>query len=142
MPQGVCLFECVCAPSGHAVVSPSQHVSTASRALYAAPVDASGWVKMHSQQVTCDHCAAAVVCAVCCSMSMVIEDIVPLDPNDPSVVTAAITSVVETDLPFTQLGEGDNRVSRLAKQCMQARINSGAMRSCASSGLPTVCWGR
>lgn len=57
------------------------------------------------------YCAVGV-CAVCCSMSMVIEDIVPLDPNDASVVTAAITSVVETDLPFTQLGEGDNRVRR------------------------------
>lgn len=50
-------------------------------------------------------------CFLCCdSMSMVIEDVVPMDSDDPNVVTAAITSVVEQDLPFTQLGEGDTRV--------------------------------
>jgi hypothetical protein len=43
-------------------------------------------------------------------MSMVVEDIVPMGSDDPNVVTAAITSVVEQDLPFTQLGEGDTRV--------------------------------
>jgi hypothetical protein len=38
------------------------------------------------------------------------EDIQQLDPSDPSLVRAAIGSVKQTDLPFTQLGEGDNRV--------------------------------
>jgi hypothetical protein len=49
------------------------------------------------------------------SMSMVEEDITPLDPADPSLVLANITSVkdLDSDCPYTQLGEGDNRVSVL-----------------------------
>jgi len=38
------------------------------------------------------------------------EEIVPLDPEDPTVVTATITSVTDIDLPFTQLADGDKRV--------------------------------
>lgn len=43
-------------------------------------------------------------------MSMVEEEVVPLDPNDPTVVTAAINNVVHIDLPYTQLSDGDTRV--------------------------------
>jgi hypothetical protein len=75
-------------------------------------------------------------------MSMVIEDIVPMGSDDPNVVTAAITSVVEQDLPFTQLGEGDTRVRAVghqAKQLAQLVVGCCGQRhaewllSCASS---------
>lgn len=43
-------------------------------------------------------------------MNMVEEEIEPLDPNDPTVVSAAISNVVHLDLPYTQLSDGDTRV--------------------------------
>eukprot|EP00882_Tetradesmus_deserticola_P033080 GHRQ01037754.1.p1 GENE.GHRQ01037754.1~~GHRQ01037754.1.p1 ORF type:complete len:292 (+),score=84.52 GHRQ01037754.1:643-1518(+) len=43
-------------------------------------------------------------------LSLEPEDIEQLDASDPSLVRASIGSVTQTDLPFTQLGEGDNRV--------------------------------
>lgn len=45
-------------------------------------------------------------------MSMEPEDIVSLDAEDPSLVMASITSVqeIDADWPYTQLGEGDNKV--------------------------------
>ena len=44
---------------------------------------------------------------------MVVEDIEPLNDEDPGVVPASITAVADVDrnLPFTTLGEGDNKVS-------------------------------
>lgn len=43
-------------------------------------------------------------------LSMEPEEIEQLDPSDPSLVRATIGSVRQPDYPFTQLGEGDNRV--------------------------------
>ncbi|KAF8058327.1 lpxC [Scenedesmus sp. PABB004] len=43
-------------------------------------------------------------------LSLEPEDIVALDPTDPTLVRAAVGSVATTDLPYTQLGEGDTRV--------------------------------
>lgn len=58
-------------------------------------------------------CAVSCLSPVCPnSMSMEPEDIIPFDAEDPTAVLASITSVKELngDLPYTQLGEGDNRV--------------------------------
>jgi hypothetical protein len=54
-----------------------------------------------------------VVVFAVCSTSMVVEDIEPLNDEDPGVVPASITAVSDVDrnLPFTTLGEGDNKVS-------------------------------
>ncbi len=54
-------------------------------------------------------------CGVLCSMSDVIEEIEPLNDQDPNVVPASITAVADVDanLPFTVLGEGDNKVGCL-----------------------------
>jgi hypothetical protein len=55
---------------------------------------------------------------------MVIEDIEPLNDEDPGVVPASITAVSDVDrnLPFTTLGEGDNKVKgRLASDLLPIR---------------------
>lgn len=54
--------------------------------------------------------AAAAGCH--CSLSEEVEEIEPLNDEDPSVVAASITAVSDIDagLPFTTLGEGDNKV--------------------------------
>lgn len=53
-----------------------------------------------------------------CSFSLEPEEIVALDESDPTLVRANIESVVEMGMPYTQLGEGDNRVRRNAAACL------------------------